>query len=381
MTKKYYQASDYRPKVLLVAIHAPYNKTSYIKSYFEEFVNLVKSNGITYDEMITIKLRTIDTGTFITEGHLEEIKKICDEKDIDEVILSEPVSPQQERNLHDYLHCKIFDRTQLILEIFEKSAHSAEGKAQINIAMLEYLKTRLAGKGIHLSQQSGVMGLRGGFGETAKEKERRHIEEHILKLKRQLDQLQKIRETQRKQRLKSKLPLFCLIGYTNTGKSTILNALTKSNVLAEDKLFATLDTTTRELFINHQKKGLISDTVGFIQLLPHHLIEAFKSTLSELQYADLLLHVVDISDPNWQSHIFIVQNILADLEVEKEILYVFNKIDKVTMTPEITEHVEKYTPHVLVSALDLEGLKPLVDYLEQWQATKTDQPYLRKVEA
>jgi GTP-binding protein HflX len=292
MTHKPYQASDYRPKVLLVGIHALYNKTTYIKSYFEEFINLVKSNGITYDEITYIKLRSIDAGTFITEGHLDDIKKICDEKNIDEVILSEPISPQQERNLHDYLHCRIFDRTQLILEIFEKSAHSAEGKAQINIAMLEYLKSRLAGKGIHLSQQSGVMGLRGGFGETAKEKERRHIDDHILKLKRQLEQLGKTRETQRKQRLKSKLPLFCLIGYTNTGKSTILNALTKSNVLAEDKLFATLDTTTRELFINSKKKGLISDTVGFIQLLPHHLIEAFKSTLSELKYADLLLQVV-----------------------------------------------------------------------------------------
>lgn len=367
MPHKHYQPSDHRPKVLLVAIQAPYNKTNYIQSYFEEFVNLVKSNGTQYDDIIYFKLRSIDAGTFITEGHLENIKKICDEKNIDELIISEPLSPQQERNLHDYLQVKIFDRTQLILEIFEKAAHSAEGKAQINIAMLEYQKSRLAGKGIHLSQQAGIMGIRGGFGETAKEKERRHIEDHILKLKKHLEQLHKTRETQRKQRLKSNLPLFCLVGYTNTGKSTILNALTKSNVLAEDKLFATLDTTTRELFINGKKKGLISDTVGFIQQLPHHLIEAFKSTLAELQYADLLLHVVDISDPTWQSQIMIVRHILTDLNADRPMLYVFNKIDKITMTPELEHLIGDYQPHVLISAIKPHGLQPLIDFLETYQ--------------
>ncbi len=367
MAHTHYQASDYRPKILLVAIQAPYNKTGYLQSYYEEFVNLVRSNGLQYDDIMYIKLRTIDAGTFITEGHLDAIKKVCDEKNIDEVVISEPLSPQQERNLADYLHCRIFDRTELILEIFEKAAHSAEAKAQINIASLEYRKSRLSGKGIHLSQQSGVMGIRGGFGETAKEKERRHIEEHILKLKKHLEQLHKTRETQRKQRLKSNIPLFCLVGYTNTGKSTILNMLTKSNVLAEDKLFATLDTTTRELFINSVKKGLISDTVGFIQQLPHHLIEAFKSTLSELQYANLLLHVVDISDPTWQQQITIVHTILHDLDVDKKILYVFNKIDKVTMTPQVQEALMQYQPHVVISALTAQGLQPLIDYLDTWK--------------
>ena len=216
------------------------------------------------------------------------------------------------------------------LEIFEKGSHSAEGKLQVQIAMFQHKKGRLAGRGIYLSQQGARIGTTGP-GETQKEIDARHIETSILKLKRQLVRLKQARETQRKQRLASQIPLFCLIGYTNAGKSSILNALTKSNVLAEDKLFATLDTTTRELYIDGKKKGLISDTVGFIQQLPHHLIEAFKSTLSELHYADLLIQVIDISDPNWEAHIAVVHKILEDLEIDKDMLYVFNKADKVDM--------------------------------------------------
>ncbi len=351
------------PKILLVGIHAPYNRLPDIQSYYEEFLNLVKSNGITYDEKFFIKLRSIEPGTFITKGHLEEIKKICDEKKIDEVLFSEPLTPQQERNLSEYLDARVFDRTQLILEIFEKAAVTAEGKTQVEIAMLEHQKSRLAGKGKHLSQQGGILGLRAGFGETMKERERRYLENRILHLKKHLEKLEQTRETQRKARLKSRLPLICLIGYTNAGKSTILNALTKSDVLAEDKLFATLDTTTRSLFINSKKIGLISDTVGFIQLLPPHLIEAFKSTLAELYHADLLLQVIDLSDSNWQNHIDVVHQILHDLDIDKDMLYVFNKIDRLELTPEILQALTKYQPHVLISATTKDGLEPLKNYL------------------
>ncbi len=366
MTRTFYRPEEHRSRILLVGIQAPYNKTPNIDSYYEEFINLVKSNGVTHDATYFFRLRTIEPATFITTGQLETIKKICEEKNITEVIISEPLSPQQERNLNDYLHARVFDRTHLILEIFEKAAHSAEGKAQVAIAMLEHLKSRLSGKGVHLSQQGGIMGLRSGFGETAKEKERRHIENLMLRLKRELAQLEKTRETQRKSRLKSKLPLICLIGYTNTGKSTILNALTKSNVLAEDKLFATLDTTTRELFLNKKKAGLISDTVGFIQLLPHHLIDAFKSTLAELKHAHLLLHVVDIADPDWKLHMAVVHQILQDLDVHGQMLYVFNKVDKITPTAQLHTELEPFQPHVLVSATQPHGLDPLTAYLEQW---------------
>lgn len=368
MAKTAQLLSAYRPKVLLVGIHAPYNHTPDINAYFEEFVNLVKSNNIEFDEVVFFKLREIDPGTFIQKGKLEQLLELCEKHDIDEVILSEPISPQQERNLRDHLHRKVFDRTQLILEIFEKSAHSAEGKTQVQIAMLQHKKSRLSGRGVHLAQQSGAAGTMAGAGETAKERERRHIEDDIIKLKKQLSRIHQTRETQRKQRLTHDVPLICLIGYTNAGKSTILNTLTKSDVLAEDRLFATLDTTTRQLFINSKKKGVLSDTVGFIQLLPPKLIEAFKSTLMELQYADLLLHVVDLSDPNWENHIDVVEQILEDLAVEKPTLYVFNKIDKVTFTPALEQALEKYYPAVLISSKTKDGIKPLVDFIEEWKS-------------
>lgn len=357
------------PKTLLLGIQAPYNKLTDINSYFDEFINLVKSNGIEYDEAQFIKLREIDNGYFLTQGKLQELKDFCDKEEIEEVIISEPLTGQQARNLEDFLHCRIFDRTQLILEIFEKSAHSAEGKIQVEIAMLQFGKTRLAGRGKYMAQQAGRIGSKGP-GETQKEKDTRHIENTILKLKRQLSKLAQARETQRKKRLGSSLPLFCLIGYTNAGKSTILNALTKSDVLAEDKLFATLDTTTRELYIDSKKVGLISDTVGFIQLLPPQLIEAFKSTLSELKYADLLIQVVDISDPNWQSHIEVVNQILEDLDLHKEMLYVFNKADKIQMIEFIKPTLSRYEPFVITSSLTKDGIEPLVNFLKDWAEKK-----------
>lgn len=353
--------------VLLLGVHAPYNRTLNVEGYFQEFINLAKSNGLCIDLTMFIKIREIDPAYFITKGKLEDLKKLVDAQHVDHVVVSEPLSVQQERNLSEYLHCKVFDRTQLILEIFEKAAHSAEGKTQVQIAMLQHKKSRVAGRGIHMSQQAGILGIRSGAGETAKERELRHLENQVLKLKKQLEQIEKIRTTQRKRRLQSKIPLMCLIGYTNAGKSSILNGLTKSAVLAEDKLFATLDTTTRELYIDHQKICLLSDTVGFIQNLPHNLIEAFKSTLSELQYADLLIEIIDASDPNWETHIAIVQDILQELKLtDKEILYVFNKIDRVPDNPMLKEAFARHQPYLFTSALTKEGLDPLRSYIQTW---------------
>lgn len=350
---------------LIIGVDAPYNKTVNIDSYYQEFLALVRSNGTEYDQAIFVKLREIDPGYFLTKGKLQEVKELVDKHNITDVIISEPLSVQQERNLNDFLHCKIHDRTRLILEIFEKSAHTAEGKLQVAIAMLQFDKSRLAGQGIYLSQQAGQIGNRGP-GETLKERETRHIETAILKMRRQLESLEKARATQRKRRITNQIPHIALVGYTNAGKSTILNALTKSNVLAEDKLFATLDTTTRELYLDSKKKGLISDTVGFIQQLPHQLIEAFKSTLSELQYADLLLHVIDIADPNWEAHIKVVLNILVELEVDKPMLFVFNKADRVADLAALEQSISRYQPQVIVSAQSKEGLAPLTEFLRAW---------------
>lgn len=368
MSRETQNTTQTTPKILLLGIHSPYNDIEHIDSYFQEFIHLAQTNELEFDTTLFIKLRQIDSAFFLTKGKLEEVKKLCDEKKIEEVIISEPLTVQQERNLTDFLQCRVFDRTQLILEIFEKSAHSAEGKTQVEIAMLKHQKSRLAGRGIYLSQQSGKIGTRGP-GETAKEVAARHLENAMLKLKKQLEKIQTIRDNQRKRRLVNQIPHACLIGYTNAGKSTILNALTKSDTLAENKLFATLDTTTRELYINGLKKGVLSDTVGFIQQLPHQLIEAFKSTLSELEYADLLIHVVDYSNPNWQHHIKVVHTILQELNVDKEMVYVFNKADqKTTQNP---AELEKYTPYVITNAKTSEGLDQLKAYLAAWNPHTT----------
>ncbi len=370
MKKQFYETQAI-PNTLLLGVYSPFNKTANIDSYFDEFLSLAKTNGEPTDNTLFIKIRTIDPTYYLTSGKLEEVKDACEKLAIERIIISESLSAQQERNLEDYLECTITDRTRLILEIFEKAAHSAEGKTQVAIAMLQHEKSRLSGKGKHLSQQAGFTGVRSGPGETLKERERRFIENSIFQHKKELAKLQKTRHTQRKRRLESNLPLICLIGYTNVGKSTILNKLTKSNVLAEDKLFATLDTTTRELYVNSEKIGLLSDTVGFIQNLPTQLIEAFKSTLAELEFADLLLHVIDISDSNWEEHIDVVRRILADLNVDKEVLYVFNKVDKLDDIDHQKQLIKKYQPHVVISAQTKEGLAPLLTYLHEWHKYTT----------
>lgn len=361
------------PKLLIIGIQAPYHKSLDIDAYFEEFLNLVKANNLKYDAALFIKLREIDSSTFLTKGKLEEVIALCQEKAIDHVIVSEVLTSQQNRNLTDMLRAKVFDRTDLILDIFEHAAISAESKIQVSIAQLQHKKSRLAGKGIYLSQQAGHIGGR-GIGETSKERETRHIERTILQLKRELAKLALARETQRKKRLASHIPHLCLIGYTNAGKSTILNALTKSTVYVEDKLFATLDTTTRELFIDGTKKGILSDTVGFVQQLPPQLIEAFKSTLSELQHADLLLNVIDASDRNWQVHVAVVQEILHDLGVDKQMLYVFNKIDKIDTVQELKQAAASHVPHVFISARTPEGLAPLIAFLHDWSPIRESEP-------
>lgn len=366
MAKNQLLDTEIYPKTLLVAIQAPYNKFVDIDSYFEEFENLVKTYGTEYIKVIKIKLREIEPSTFLTKGKLEEIKKECEENKIEVVIFSEALTVQQERNLEDYLNVEIMDRTRLILGIFSRAAKTAEGQLQVEIANLEHNKSRLAGKGIFMEQQFGVFGVRGGPGESAKEKEARIIKDYVHKLRKKLEQLAQTRETQRKRRKASGIPLICLIGYTNAGKSTILNTLTKSDVLAEDKLFATLDTTTRELYIDSKKVGVVSDTVGFIQQLPPKLIDAFKSTLSELQYANLLLHVIDVSDKNWESHIKVVHEILDDLEVDSPMVYVFNKVDKVEDLEEMQFKLDKYQPNVLISATSKEAIQPLIRYLAEF---------------
>ena len=368
MSKTPTPTDEARVKTLLVGIHAPYNKIKPIDTYIEEFISLVKTLGLKYSDQITMKLRTIDKTNFFTKGKLQELKKYCDENEIEEVVISDKLSPRQERNLGDILDCIIWGREKLILEIFRNAAHTAEGKIQVEMAEIEFLKTRLAGKGIELAQQEGIVGSKGP-GETSKETLKRLFAEKLRKAKKKLDNLKKSRDIQRKRRLESNIPLICLVGYTNSGKSSLLNALTNSNVGVEDKLFATLDTTTRELFIDHKKVSLISDTVGFISQLPHHLVEAFKSTLDELQYANLLLHVVDVSNPIWKNQIKVVNETLEDLNVHKKIVFVFNKTDLLSKKELefIKEKTIDYQPHVFANTISKEGLEKLKNFLSNYE--------------
>jgi len=366
MSKKPTPTNEKERNVLLLGIDAPYNRELAKQDYFDEFLSLVKTLGLEYDEAIFIKLRSIDKPNFLTKGKLLDLHKICQEKEIDEVVFSEILSPLQERNLETFLGCKVYDRERLIIEIFRNAAHSAEGKIQVEMAELGYLKARLSGKGVELAQQAGYIGTRGP-GETEKEVIKRHLTEKFRQAKKRLQTLARSREVQRKRRVASNLPMICLVGYTNAGKSSIINLLTKSQVLAEDKLFATLDITTRELFVDHKKIGLISDTVGFISQLPHHLIEAFQSTLDELKYADLLLHVVDLSNRSWPGQIEVVLDTLLKLGLEnKKMLYLFNKTDKLSEQEieDAQEEIEGYQPHALIHATSKEGLHELVEALK-----------------
>ena len=364
-TKEATLTSEDHPKTLIVGLYTQYNVISDQNRYYEEFLSLLDTLKINYDGTHFTKLRHIDNPNFLTKGKRQELAEICEKEEYEQVIFSVVLSPLQERNLEDFLNCKIFDREKLILEIFKQSAQTSEGKIQVEMAEIEFLRTRLSGKGIELAQQIGGIGGKGP-GETAKESIKRHLAERMRQAKKKLKTLQHSKDIQRKQRLLRKIDQLALVGYTNSGKSTILNQLTKSDVLVEDKLFATLDTTTRKLFLDG-KNVLISDTIGFISELPHHLIEAFKSTLDELKFATLLLHVVDISNPMWRDQVKVVQETLKDIEVDKSILYIFNKIDQLEQKELETlkkDELNNFTPHVFISAKSKTGIKPLLEYLK-----------------
>lgn len=355
------------PRTLIVVVHTPQNLTENLDAYADEFVHLVDSNDIQYDAIMKIPLRSIDGAYFFTKGKLQDLIATCNEQQYEQVIISEILSVQQERNISKMLNCQVMDRTGLILSIFEQRATSAEGKLQVELAVLQYKKSRLAGRGISLSQQGGRIGTRGP-GETQKERELQHIDHLMVRYRRELERLQQVRATQRKQRIKTRVPLICLVGYTNAGKSSLLNALTHSAIIAENQLFSTLDTTTRELYVEGKKIGLLSDTVGFIQNLPHTLIAAFKSTLHELAYAHLIVHVIDISNPRWRTQRDVVEQILSELEVDKPVLYVFNKVDLLDPVEQrqlITELPLKY-PAVFSSTRTPHGLDALSSWLAAW---------------
>ena len=272
----------------------------------------------------------IHPGTYLGAGKLQELRQIITEWGATGIICDDELSPAQLRNMEQELECKVMDRTLVILDIFAARASTSEGKIQVELAQLKYRMSRLTGLGVSLSRLGGGIGTRGP-GEKKLEMDRRLIKNRISQLNRELKQVQKHREITRGQREKSRVKVAAIVGYTNAGKSTLLNRLTQASVLEEDKLFATLDPTTRNLKLESGQEILLTDTVGFIRKLPHHLIEAFRSTLEEAKYADMIIHVVDASNPQWEKQMQIVYQTLEQLGVSgKKRITLFNKQDKVT---------------------------------------------------
>lgn len=333
----------------------------------EELGLLAQTAGMTPVGRITCKRRAPDAALFIGSGKADEIKMMAAQLGAQEILFDQSLSPGQQRNLERHLEMPVNDRTYLILEIFAQRARSHEGKLQVELARLEYLKTRLVRRWSHLERQTGGAGVRGGPGEKQIELDRRMINETIKRTKERLSKVKKQRQTQRRQRERRDAFNISLIGYTNAGKSTLFNALVKARAYAADQLFATLDTTTRQLYLGEAGRSVsLSDTVGFIRDLPHGLVDAFQATLQEAIDADLLLHVVDAANPEYAEQIAQVQMVLAEIGAQDiPQLLVFNKVDNLDAQhqPLQTEDVYELdgvpTPRIFVSARTLTGLPEL----------------------
>ncbi|MBD1367518.1 GTPase HflX [Mucilaginibacter sp. ZT4R22] len=324
MKQKFYDTAVKQEKVVLVGVITPNETEAREKEYLEELEFLVATAGGLTVKTFTQKLQRPERSTFVGTGKLEEIKEYVVAEEIDIVVFDDELTPSQMRNIERELQVKILDRSNLILDIFANRAQTAQAKTQVELAQLQYLLPRLTRLWTHLERQKGGIGMRGP-GESQIETDRRLILNKISLLKERLKLIDRQNETQRKNR--QQLIRVALVGYTNVGKSTIMNMLAKSDVFAENKLFATLDTTVRKVVIENVP-FLLSDTVGFIRKLPHHLVECFKSTLDEVREADILIHVVDVSHLTFEDQIRTVNETLKDLKVvDKKTITVFNKID------------------------------------------------------
>ena len=324
MKQKFYDTAEKQERAVLVGVITPHQTDEQTKEYLEELQFLVETAGAETVKTFTQKLQRPDRATFVGSGRLEDIKAFVTEEEIDIVVFDDELTPSQLRNIENELQVKILDRNNLILDIFAGRAQTAQAKSQVELAQLQYLLPRLTRLWTHLERQKGGIGMRGP-GESQIETDRRLILNKISLLKEKLRQIDRQNETQRKNRVA--MVRVALVGYTNVGKSTIMNMISKSEVFAENKLFATLDTTVRKVVIENVP-FLLSDTVGFIRKLPIHLVECFKSTLDEVREADILVHVVDVSHPNFEDQIRTVNETLKDLGViDKPTITVFNKID------------------------------------------------------
>jgi GTP-binding protein HflX len=329
----------------------------------EETLNELKELAVTAGAevigILTQKKKGINKAHYIGKGKLEELKMFVENQQADLVIVNDELTGTQIKNLEDALGVKIVDRTNLILDIFAKRARSKEGMLQVELAQLKYRLPRLVGLGGQLSRLGGGIGTRGP-GETKLEVDRRHIRNRIKAIEEKLEELEKHRNLQRQRRKKNQIPVVAIVGYTNAGKSTLLNALTGADAYVEDKLFATLDPTARKLVLPSGREAILTDTVGFIRKLPHDLVEAFKSTLEEVKYADLLLHVIDVTSPDMDEKIKVVEKVLSDLgAIETPRINVYNKIDLLEIVPSGNNR------DIYISAKNKIGLDRLLEAIER----------------
>ncbi|MCI8438179.1 MAG: GTPase HflX [Oscillospiraceae bacterium] len=323
-----------RDRVIIAGLSSPRleEQDNATEESMDELEDLVETAGGETAASVLQNRASPDPRTFIGEGKVEEIKALVKTEEATSVIFDNDLSPSQLRVLTEELGVQVLDRSALILDIFAQRARTREGRLQVELAQYQYLLPRLTGMWTHLERQAGTSGKgpigSKGPGETQLETDRRHIHRKIDKLKEELEEVRRIRGTQRQRRTKNEIPVVAIVGYTNAGKSTLLNALTGADIPANDRLFDTLDTTTRLLAVSDTLDVVISDTVGFIRKLPHQLVDAFKATLEELEYADLLLHVIDISNPEWQEQARIVDSLIRELGAETTpCLRVYNKSD------------------------------------------------------
>ncbi len=328
-----------------------------------ELAELVETAGAVVVGTLIQKRENIHPGTYVGTGKVFELEELIEQTGATGIVCDDELSPAQLKNLEEALKTKVMDRTLIILDIFAARASTSEGKIQVELAQLKYRLSRLSGLGRSLSRLGGGIGTRGP-GEKKLEMDRRLINSRVAQLNRELKEVQRHREVNRQQRKRSGIPVVAVVGYTNAGKSTLLNHLTNAEVLEEDKLFATLDPTTRILELTNHQKVLMTDTVGFIRKLPHHLIDAFRSTLEEAKYADIILHVVDASNPQMDKQMYIVYDTLRNLEVEgKKIITAFNKTDRIGQPEPLHDFRAERTVHI--SAKYGDGLEDLKNILEE----------------
>ncbi len=351
-------------KAILVSIAPSARELPEVEKSLDELTRLLDTaGGVAFARVVQVKDK-FDVRTCIGSGKVSEVRELAETNDIHLVVFDFELSPAQIRNLEDELgDVDVIDRSMLILDIFAKHAVTGEGKLQVELAQLKYTAPRLVGKGKELSRLGGGIGTRGP-GESKLESDRRHLHERINTLERQLRELEHNRGVMRSARDRSGIPKIAIVGYTNAGKSTLLNALTNAGVLCENKLFATLDPTTRKLTLPQGEEVLLTDTVGFVRKLPHHLVHAFRSTLDEVTYADILVLVSDVTDPEAEEHIQVTEEIMHDLgAIDKPILYVYNKSDLLPEFPKTG--IKKDNSHIYISADKGYGIDLFLSAIEE----------------